>query len=140
MKKYLLLISVTIFTSISCLSQLKKSALFIGNSYTAGNSLSLLVAQIATSAGDTLIHSAHTPGGAQLVQHASNSTVINLISGSQWDYVVLQEQSQKPSFSPASVAANVFPYAKSLCDNIRANDSCTQPVFYDLGQKIWRCR
>ena len=41
-------------------------ALFIGNSYTAFNNLPNLVANLADSSGDSLIYTAHTPGGAQL--------------------------------------------------------------------------
>lgn len=107
-----------------------KSVLFIGNSYTGVNNLPLLTSQLATSAGFSLTYSSQTPGGAQLINHISNSAVINAIYNNKWDYVVLQEQSQKPSFAPASVATNVFPYAKRLCDTIRMIDSCTQPIFY----------
>lgn len=128
MKKILILI--LLISSNGSFAQLKKSALFIGNSYTNYNNLPNLVQQMATSVGDTLIRSAHTPGGAQLVQHASNPTVVNLIANSKWDFVVLQEQSQKPSFSPSQVANDVFPYAKILCDTMRYFDSCTQPIFY----------
>ncbi len=127
-KTYIFLIFL--FVVSTNFSQIKKSALFIGNSYTNYNNLPNLVEQMAASVGDTLIRSAHTPGGAQLVQHASSSTVVNLIANSQWDFVILQEQSQKPSFSPSQVANDVFPYAKTLCDTIRYFDSCTQPIFY----------
>lgn len=107
-----------------------KSTLFIGNSYTGVNNLPQLTSQLATSAGFTLNYSAQTPGGAQLIQHISNASVTGAIYSQNWDFVVLQEQSQKPSFGPASVAANVYPYAKRLCDTIRQKDSCTQPIFY----------
>jgi hypothetical protein len=33
-------------------------------------------------------------------------------------------------FPDAQVQAEVFPYAAQLCDSIRANDSCTRPIFY----------
>ncbi len=107
-----------------------KSVLFIGNSYTGVNNLPLLTSNLATSAGFTLNFYSQTPGGAQLINHISNSAVINAIYSNSWDYVVLQEQSQKPSFGHASVSANVYPYAKRLCDTIRMSDSCTQPIFY----------
>lgn len=119
-----------LFSIYTVNAQQTKSALFIGNSYTAANNLPSLVSSMATSVGHSLIHSAQTPGGAQLNQHISNSTVINSISGGKWNFVVLQEQSQKPSFSPSYVASNVFPFAKRLCDTIRMFDSCTQPVFF----------
>ncbi|MDA9261739.1 T9SS type A sorting domain-containing protein [Flavobacteriales bacterium] len=128
MKKIIVLICLC-FIKLNGSSQ-SKSVLFIGNSYTGANNLPLLTSQLATSAGFSLTHSSQTPGGAQLINHISNSAVINSIYSNKWDYVVLQEQSQKPSFGHASVSANVYPYAKRLCDTIRMSDSCTQPIFY----------
>ena len=39
--------------------------------------------------------------GSTLMQHASNSNVQSLLYATEWDYVILQEQSQNPlsSFS-----------------------------------------
>lgn len=107
-----------------------KSVLFIGNSYTGVNNLPLLTSNLATSAGYSLTYSSQTPGGAQLINHVSNAAIVSDIFNNKWDFVVLQEQSQKPSFGHASVSANVYPYAKRLCDTIRMSDSCTQPIFY----------
>lgn len=107
-----------------------KKALFLGNSYTAVNNLPNLVYQLALSNGDTLIYDSNTPGGHQLVQHAVNATSISKINAQDWDFVVLQEQSQKPSFPPAQVAADVYPYAHQLDSMIIANNPCTETVFY----------
>jgi hypothetical protein len=43
--------------------------------------------------------------------------------------VVLQEQSEMPSFPPAEVDTEVYPYAHALDSMIHANDSCTQTMF-----------
>ena len=126
--KKIIVVFLVLVSSIT-LSQ-RSSVLFVGNSYTGANNLPLLTSQVANSAGFTLNYSAQTPGGAQLSQHINNTAIINAIYSQQWDHVVLQEQSQKPSFNPAYVSANVFPYAKRLCDTIRMNDSCTRPIFY----------
>ena len=147
--KYICLLIVLFSISLLGNSQ-SKSVLFIGNSYTGVNNLPLLISQLAAYAGFSLTHSSQTPGGAQLINHISNSAVINAIYNNKWDYVVLQEQSQKPSFAPAYVAANVFPYAKRLCDTIRMSDSCSQPIFYmtwgrkfgdagNCGTSPWLC-
>jgi hypothetical protein len=120
----------TLFISISAHSQINKSALFIGNSYTYYNNLPELVKEIANSKGNTFYHESHTPGGSSLEQHANNSVVDNLVSSSQWDYVILQDQSQKPSFHPNQVAAEVYPFATSLCEKIRHENTCAQPVFF----------
>ncbi len=107
-----------------------KKVLFIGNSYTGYNNLPQMVADAALSVGDTLIKDKHTPGGARLSDHASNATAMNKINSNDWDHVVLQEQSQLPSFGIGQVSNEVFPFAKILCDSIRSNNACTRPMFY----------
>ena len=52
------------------------------------------------------------------------------INQQQWDYVVLQAQSQELSFSPFQVASDSYPYAEILVDSIFANSSCTEPLFF----------
>ena len=84
----------------------------------------------AISAGDTLIIDNHTPGGQRLLNHASSPQALAKINSQQWDYVVLQAQSQEPSWPISQVQTEVFPYATQLCDQIRANNSCSMPVFY----------
>ena len=111
-------------------SQTEKRAMFIGNSYTYMNSLPELINQIAISKGNSLIYESHTPGGSTLMQHASNSNVQSLLNATEWDYVILQEQSQNPSFPPSQVASQVYPYAESLCEYIREANPCTDPVFF----------
>ncbi|NNJ54910.1 MAG: PKD domain-containing protein, partial [Bacteroidia bacterium] len=104
--------------------------LFIGNSYTAYNNLPSLVKNVAWSAGDTFLVQSHTPGGSRFLSHAGNPQVYDLIRSENWDYVVLQGQSQEPSWPDGQVASDVFPYAKQLCDSIRSINSCTVPLFY----------
>jgi hypothetical protein len=117
------------FISIVSNAQTQK-VLFIGNSYTGVNNLPQLVYNVAISVGDTLIYDAHTPGGNRLLNHATNATALAKINSNNWDHVVLQAQSQEPSFPIGQVQTEVFPYATILCDSIRANDVCTRPVFY----------
>ena len=104
--------------------------LFIGNSYTYYNNLPSFVSNIAISFGDTVNAESSTPGGASLFGHTNNSSTLSKINQQPWDYVVLQEQSQKPSLSPSFVSSNVFPYATQLVDAIYLNNSCTEPLFY----------
>jgi hypothetical protein len=104
--------------------------LFIGNSYTYYNNLPSLVSNIALSFGDTVNTESSTPGGASLFGHTNNSSTLSKINQQPWDYVVLQEQSQKPSLSPSFVSSNVYPYATQLVDAIYLNNSCTEPLFY----------
>lgn len=125
------LLTTLLFTIIlfNASAQTRK-VLFLGNSYTQYNDLPNLVKQIAASFGDTLITASVTPGGFTLEQHSTNAASLNAIKQDQWDIVVLQEQSQKPSFSPSQVATEVYPFAEKLVDSIKANNSCSQPMFY----------
>lgn len=108
-----------------------KTALFIGNSYTySNNTIPMWVSKIALSLGDTLSYSMYAPGGFQLNQHATSINTLDSIASRNWDYVVLQEQSQMPAFSPEQVAQEVYPYAEILCDSIFSNNACSIPLFF----------
>ena len=128
MKKTLLIASV-LFAGTSLFAQTKK-VLFLGNSYTASSTLPSVVAGLANANGDTLIYDYNTPGGYTLQGHSTNATSLAKISAQQWDHVVLQEQSQRPSFPPGQVATEVFPYALTLENAIEANNPCTETVYY----------
>ncbi len=121
-----LLLNVCYLTSYSQQTKI----LFIGNSYTYVNDLPQLLKNLALSFGDTIYTDQYTPGGYQFNQHAVDATTLSKIASLNWDYVVLQEQSQKPSFPPAQVQSDVYPYATILNNAIKANSSCTETVFY----------
>jgi hypothetical protein len=109
---------------------LTKKVLFLGNSYTASNNLPQMVAELAGSTGDLLSYDANTPGGHRMMGHASNPTSLQKIRANNWDYVVLQAQSQEPSWATQQVEAEVLPYAAQLSDSIRANNLCSEPMFF----------
>lgn len=127
MKKILL--ALFILTTSNIKAQPKK-ILFVGNSYVYTNNLPLVLYNLALSNGDTIIYDSSAPGGYTFLQHTTNATTLSKINAQAWDYVVLQEQSQKPAFSPSQVQAETYPYAAQLNDLILANDSCTQTVFF----------
>ena len=107
--------------------------LFIGNSYTAVNNLPQLTADCALSigfAGMPMEVASSIPGGTTFQMHTTNASSQALINEGNWDYVVLQEQSQLPSFPDSQVAAECFPYAAQLNNQILSVDSCTETVFY----------
>ena len=103
---------------------------FVGNSYTAYNSLPQLIADVAQSAGDTLIFASNLMGGATLQSHATNANTLEPIEVGSWDFVVLQAQSQEPSFPIVQVQANTFPYATALNDSIEKYQPCGETMFY----------
>ncbi len=114
----------------------KLKVLFLGNSYTAVNNLPQLVHDIAQANGDTLIFDSNCPGGHTFYDHFNNSTSVSKISAEHWDNVVLQAQSQEPSFSPTQVATQTLPYALKLDSLVALNYSCTITMFFETwGRK-----
>ncbi|MGO2357957.1 T9SS type A sorting domain-containing protein [Mesonia sp.] len=130
MKHFLLSALFVLLSIISVHSQTTKKVLFIGNSYTSVNNLPLLVEEMANNTDDILIRDANTPGGYRFMDHASNTNTLDKINTDDWDYVVLQAQSQETSLSETQMENEVYPYAASLSDAIRANNECSQPLFY----------
>lgn len=104
--------------------------LFIGNSLTFANDLPNMIADIAESHGNEMIYDSYTQGGARLAQHASNIDVLMKLRAQLWDFVVLQEQSQYPGFSPSQLSIDVFPHAKRLTEAIKRTHQDTSVVFY----------
>ncbi|BAP30235.1 PKD domain containing protein [Chryseobacterium sp. StRB126] len=88
-----------------------------------------MVQDIAESTGDILEHQSQTPGGSTLQQHINSTTIATLIQGN-WDYVVLQEQSQLPSLTDQQVQTQVYPYAAQLSDLVKNTNGCGNVIFY----------
>ncbi|MBL7898713.1 MAG: PKD domain-containing protein, partial [Crocinitomicaceae bacterium] len=112
-------------------SQTTRKVCFIGNSYIYTNDLPGMISQMALADGNTLIKDQNTLGGYTFESHTLNNTSLNKIAGNTWDYVVLQEQSQMPSFPWSQVTTDVLPYAEILCDSVRSANACAIPLFFD---------
>ena len=125
MRKLLLVLILLTYTLNA-----QERVLFIGNSYTAANSLPTMVAALASSANQNLACSQQTLGGASLYQHAQSNATYSKLSSQSWDYVVLQAQSQEPSFPYSQFSSQTLPYAIQLVDSIRSITTCAQPVFF----------
>lgn len=128
MKKTYLLVLLVIGSFLK--AQETKRVLFLGNSYTYFNNLPSLIDNLALSQGNDLIYDSNTPGGYTFQGHSTNNISLSKIRAQDWDFVVLQEQSQIPSFPPAQVASDCYPYAAILNDSILSNNPCTEPLFY----------
>ncbi len=89
-----------------------------------------ILEEIALNMGDTLIYEQSTPGGYSFAQHLDNATTISKIEAGGWDYVILQEQSQIPSFPIEQVEEDCFPFAADLCDLIELNNPCAEIMFF----------
>lgn len=84
---------------------------------------------LATAKEDTLIFNQSTPGGYTLQDHSADANTISLIFSQPWDIVVIQAQSEEPSFPPSQVATDVYPYAHKLDSMVHKNNNCTQTMF-----------
>ena len=104
------------------------SVLFIGNSYTYVNDLPNTMRQLALSLGEDVTVASSAPGGYSLFDHASYAPTLTAIESQQWDFVVLQEQSQLGAL-PVDIT-NTEIGAIQLIESIEENYECTYPVFY----------
>jgi hypothetical protein len=129
MKQLISLFTLVVLAGTSS-AQDSVSVLFIGNSYTGYNQLPSLVNDVAVSLGDVLTFDSHNPGGQTFELHAANATVYDKIDDNPWDFVVLQAQSQEPSFPDAQVDTQTLPYAIQLADSIYANNFCSEALFF----------
>ncbi len=128
MKRFLILFFIIPLISINIhAQQTTKKVLFMGNSYTAG--LPNVIAELAASVGDSLIFYDGS-GGQTIKDHATSQHSLSSISQDQWDYVVIQCQSQEAAYTNSYVRNNVLPYAKFLADSVRSFNPCTKTVFY----------
>lgn len=126
-KTILLLLLLVCATAINART---RKVLFIGNSYIYSNNIPELLKQLALSKGDTLVYDQNVPGGYTFQQHSVDATTLNKIKSQQWDIVILQEQSQRPAFNPSQVSSDTYPYARKLDSLVRANNPCTETMFY----------
>lgn len=128
MKKTLLLTALLLMAHMLW-AQESRRVLFIGNSYTEVNSLPAMVQRIAESCGARMEYQSNTPGGCTFAQHCSNQSMA-LIQQGNWDVVVLQEQSQLPSFPQSQVEQECFPYAQRLIDSVYAHSPNGEAMLY----------
>lgn len=125
MKRTVLLFVISFITSVDLSGQIvSRKVLFLGNSYTSVNNLPQLISDIAISAGDTLIFDSYTPGGYTLGQHFADPVSKAKIMSGNWQYVVLQEQSQIPA------ASDFSPSADQLNTLVKQYNPCARLMFY----------
>ena len=130
MKKIYALLTLAALTYYQPTHAETRKILFLGNSYTAVNDLPTTLKNIALAYNDTLITDSNTPGGMTLQGHTTDATTLAKIQQGGWDYVVIQAQSQEPSFDPVQVATDTYPYAHILDSLIHAASPCAETIFY----------
>jgi hypothetical protein len=93
-----LLLALFALTSLQAAPPAKR-ILFVGNSYT-GQIKKAITGLVASSPHKAAHLEFITPGGRTLQQHLQNPKTLERISMGQWDFVVLQDQSQTPALNP----------------------------------------
>jgi hypothetical protein len=101
--------------------------LFIGNSYTYANDLPAVFSKLACSGGFKVETGMVANGGWTLQEHGASDETLNTIRGQDWDYVVLQEQSQIPASQP-SREYSMYPAVRALSGEIRR--ASAQPLLF----------
>jgi PKD repeat protein len=103
--------------------------LFLGNSYTGVNNLPQITRSLATGANKTLLVDGNFPGGFTLQGHSTDTTSLNKIMQGNWDFVILQEQSQIPTINTYRYNS-MYPGALRLNDTIKKYNSCATVLMY----------
>lgn len=93
--------------------------LFIGNSYIYANDLPGTLTALAAAGGDPIESETAAQGGWRLADHAASSRTLSQLTSSDWDYVILQEQSQIPSVEQARTS-QMFPAVRDLVKKTEA--------------------
>ena len=127
----IIIIAFTLFSQLITINSNAQTTrvLFIGNSLTGVNNLPNQFRQLALSAGKQVFVEDATAGGATLQNHLNNTNTISKIQQGNWDYVVLQEQSQLPSWVNDR-STMFYPYAKSLDSIFKLYNPCGETVFF----------
>lgn len=123
------LLILTLLTSSFVNSQ-PLNVLFIGNSYTYANDLPGTFSQIATAMGDQVNVDSKANGGYTFQMHAQDPITYQKINSQAWDYVIIQGQSQEPSFPFGQVNTQSIPFAMQLADSVYANHECAQVNYF----------
>jgi len=136
-----LLILILFITSFG-FAQQQLNVLFIGNSYTYANDLPGTLVQLAAAMGDQVNVDSKTNGGFTFQMQAQDPITYQKINAQAWDYVVIQGQSQEPSFPFQQVNTQSLPFAMQLADSVYANHSCAQVNYFmtwgrEVGDPQW---
>ncbi|NPD86423.1 T9SS type A sorting domain-containing protein [Lentimicrobium sp. L6] len=125
----ILILTFILISSISFSQTDSLRVLFLGNSYTSVNNLPIIVEELANYSNRNVHTELHTPGGHTLEQHSINESSLLKIRKGDWDFVVLQEQSQIPTID-FHKENSMYPAARRLNDSIKKYNPCAKTLFY----------
>lgn len=100
-------------------AQYETHVLFIGNSHTFHNDVPKMFESMARASGHSVKTDMIAHGGWTLLEHAQSAETTQKIRSEEWDYVVLQEQGDVPSFS-RSREQEMYPAIRGLHNEISA--------------------
>lgn len=126
------ILAVMLLSSCDLLPRLsdRQKILFIGNSYTMTSSIPKVFEQLANSAGRSIEVGIAADKGGDFVSYASSGQVQNMLQSEEWDYVILQEQTQIPSIQQFR-DARMYPGARDLVQQVRAVGAI--PIFFQTS-------
>ncbi len=125
-----ILVSFVLLYSSLLLGQDSLSVLFIGNSYIYTNDLPTVFKNLTQSQGDIATVDSKTNGGFTFQSHVNDPVTFQKINAKPWDFVILQGQSQEPSFPYGQVNSSTLPNAVRLADSVYANAPCSQVHYF----------
>lgn len=119
----------------SCAQQGPLRVLFVGNSYTYANDLPGMVGQLA-AAGESRRYefAQEAPGGVTIKEHWEAGRAAALLEASRFDWMVLQDQSQEPSFEVSVLETDLYPYVTHFDSAARARGTRTL-LFLTWGRR-----
>ncbi len=116
------------------------SVLMMGNSYTSANNLASLVEGVLDADNINATVGTVNGGGMKLPQHWSNVNTSGnqwntTLRGSAWDYVVLQDQSQVPTFPTSNSMWQDSKNASVLLSDAIADEGAETVMFMTWGYR-----
>lgn len=140
--KYIFSLISFLFLSQLLSAQDSISVLFVGNSYTYVNDLPATLSSLAQSMSRKVTYQTKANGGYTFQNHATDASTYSAMHAKNWDVVVLQGQSQEPSFPYDQVNSGTLPYAHQLSDSAYAINTCGNVMYYmtwgrEAGDSQW---
>jgi|GEM_PF-1571908 len=114
---------------LSIQAQDTTKVLFIGNSLTFANDLPTVFKNLSMAGGHVVETDQSVFGGYTLQAHSTNPQTLQKIQAGNWDFVVLQEQSQIPSMFDI-VETQFYPYGVLLDSLIHVNNPTAKTVMF----------
>lgn len=132
MVKLIALFSLFILSSflVRATSTDSLSILFIGNSYTHMNVMPKMFEKLCKDREKPIYVEMNTKAGASFNDHTKREDMYEAIRSRKWDYVVLQGFSRELSLGYDKIDKETLPYLNQIIDSVKANNSCTNILFY----------